>query len=387
MGNMNEPCNCDGLTIPIASSSSSGILTSTDWVKFNNKVNSDLLINNRPLTDDITITASEIDAIPNSDIGIANGICPLNASGLIATKYLPEDLGIIYKGLWDPSTNTPKLDNSIGNLNELYIISKDGSTSLNNISDWHQGDIIIYLNYQWRRLLSSITFSTLSGIKISNVKPNQILSYKNNTWTNTDQYITKATYNVTTRDELTQTPGFAPICSLKESKFWITIKSSTFSGSVVLEGICSKGDLINDDLPVPITEYQNSETYSFELKYNNITTPISESYSNYGIGPYYNPQKVLFRCTNALYHNTQTKTNTNPPQYQIYDITTAQYQTGYYYGWLPFVLHRKNINVYLAVTTRGDLYLWNKPWQSTNTWNDPNYTTLSFYVTKLNISE
>ena len=46
-------------------------------------------INNKPLSADITLSASDVSAIPTSAKGAANGVCPLNANSVIDSQYLP----------------------------------------------------------------------------------------------------------------------------------------------------------------------------------------------------------------------------------------------------------------------------------------------------------
>lgn len=46
-------------------------------------------INNKALSSDITLAASDVSAIPTSEKGAASGVCPLNASSKIDTTYLP----------------------------------------------------------------------------------------------------------------------------------------------------------------------------------------------------------------------------------------------------------------------------------------------------------
>lgn len=46
-------------------------------------------VNNKALSADITLTASDVSAIPTSEKGAASGVCPLNASSKIDSTYLP----------------------------------------------------------------------------------------------------------------------------------------------------------------------------------------------------------------------------------------------------------------------------------------------------------
>lgn len=46
-------------------------------------------VNGKALSSDITLSASDVSAIPTSEKGAASGVCPLNASSKIDTTYLP----------------------------------------------------------------------------------------------------------------------------------------------------------------------------------------------------------------------------------------------------------------------------------------------------------
>lgn len=62
-------------------------------------------------------------------------------------------LGVIeYLGLWDASTNTPTLTSSTGQRGGYYIVSTAGSTNLNGITDWDQGDWAIFNGTEWQRV-------------------------------------------------------------------------------------------------------------------------------------------------------------------------------------------------------------------------------------------
>lgn len=46
-------------------------------------------VNGKALSSDITLSASDVSAIPTSAKGAANGVCPLNANSVIDSAYLP----------------------------------------------------------------------------------------------------------------------------------------------------------------------------------------------------------------------------------------------------------------------------------------------------------
>ena len=53
------------------------------------RVSTSTTVNGKPLSSNITLSASDVSAIPTSAKGVANGVCPLNSSSKIDSTYLP----------------------------------------------------------------------------------------------------------------------------------------------------------------------------------------------------------------------------------------------------------------------------------------------------------
>jgi hypothetical protein len=53
--------------------------------------------------------------------------------------------GLVYKGTWNASTNTPTLASGVGVTGEFYIVSVAGTTNLDGITDWQVGDWAIFV--------------------------------------------------------------------------------------------------------------------------------------------------------------------------------------------------------------------------------------------------
>lgn len=53
------------------------------------RVSTSTTVNGKPLSSNITLSASDVSAIPTSAKGTANGVCPLNSSSKIDSTYLP----------------------------------------------------------------------------------------------------------------------------------------------------------------------------------------------------------------------------------------------------------------------------------------------------------
>jgi len=60
--------------------------------------------------------------------------------------------GLTYQGTWNASTNTPTLTSSTGTSGYYYVVSVDGSTNLNGITDWKAGDWVIFNGTVWQKI-------------------------------------------------------------------------------------------------------------------------------------------------------------------------------------------------------------------------------------------
>ncbi len=60
--------------------------------------------------------------------------------------------GLDYQGTWNAATNTPTLASSVGTNGHYYVVSVDGSTNLNGITDWKAGDWVIFNGTAWQKI-------------------------------------------------------------------------------------------------------------------------------------------------------------------------------------------------------------------------------------------
>lgn len=116
---------------------------------------------------DEVYTKSDVDTkfVKITEKGINNGVATLDASGKIPQEQLNLSAEKL-KGMWDASTNTPTLQNSVGELGDTYICSVAGTVDFGagEIS-FNEGDKVIYINSIWNR----------------NVTPNAVSSVNNKT--------------------------------------------------------------------------------------------------------------------------------------------------------------------------------------------------------------
>jgi hypothetical protein len=60
--------------------------------------------------------------------------------------------GLDYQGTWNASTNTPTLASGTGTNGYYYVVSVDGSTNLDGITDWKAGDWAIFNGTAWQKI-------------------------------------------------------------------------------------------------------------------------------------------------------------------------------------------------------------------------------------------
>lgn len=94
----------------------------------------------------------------------ATGVCPLDENGLIPVNRLPTE-SLVFKGLWNASTNSPKLSNATGMKGDFYICSVAGTQNLGsgNIT-FSENDTVIHDGTIWHRVASSSTRTELLNI-------------------------------------------------------------------------------------------------------------------------------------------------------------------------------------------------------------------------------
>lgn len=94
----------------------------------------------------------------------ATGVCPLDENGLIPVNRLPTE-SLVFKGLWNASTNSPRLSDSTGMKGDFYICSVAGTQNLGsgNIT-FSENDTVIHDGTIWHRVASSSTRTELLNI-------------------------------------------------------------------------------------------------------------------------------------------------------------------------------------------------------------------------------
>jgi hypothetical protein len=105
-----------------------------------------------------TVTTAVTKANSTNDTTVATTAFVQNLIGTIPA-------GLVFQGTWNADTNTPTLTSGTGTTGNFYIVSVDGSTNLDGITDWKVGDWAVFVEQgasdQWEKVDNS---SVLDGI-------------------------------------------------------------------------------------------------------------------------------------------------------------------------------------------------------------------------------
>ena len=94
----------------------------------------------------------------------ATGVCPLDENGLIPVNRLPTE-SLVFKGLWNASTNEPVLSDATGMKGDFYICSVAGTQNLGSGDiTFSENDTVIHDGSIWHRVASSSTRTELLNI-------------------------------------------------------------------------------------------------------------------------------------------------------------------------------------------------------------------------------
>jgi hypothetical protein len=95
---------------------------------------------------DTTVTGKVLTNLPTpSSAAIAASDTILAAMAKLQGQITGIPQGLVYKGTWNASTNTPTLASGTGTTGEFYIVSVAGTTNLDGITDWQVGDWAIFV--------------------------------------------------------------------------------------------------------------------------------------------------------------------------------------------------------------------------------------------------
>ncbi len=104
--------------------------------------------------------------VSDEGAGLAGGLATLDSSAVLPAAQSPAAVvgALVYKGVWNASTNSPALTSSVGTKGFYYRVSVAGSTNIDGITSWRVGDSIIFNGTDWDKLDGSdLSAVALSG--------------------------------------------------------------------------------------------------------------------------------------------------------------------------------------------------------------------------------
>ena len=102
-----------------------------------------------------------------TQIGIANGVAGLDGSGKVPVAQPPDAVlgGVVYKGGWNATTNTPTIPAADStNKGWYYIVTTAGATDVDGITDWEVGDWIISDGTAWDKVDNTDKVASVNGL-------------------------------------------------------------------------------------------------------------------------------------------------------------------------------------------------------------------------------
>jgi hypothetical protein len=174
------------ISIPAATGSVDGYLSSTDWTTFNSKEPAITAgTSTQYYRGDKTFQTLNTAAVPESGAVyfteprvLATVLTGLNLTGggtIAATDSVLQAFGKVqnqisalvggatYQGVWNASTNTPTLASGTGTKGYYYVVSVAGSTNLDGITDWKIGDWAIFNGTTWDKVDNTDAVSSVNG--------------------------------------------------------------------------------------------------------------------------------------------------------------------------------------------------------------------------------
>ena len=220
----------------------SGVSVSTTGVGLRYAGSTKIITSNSGITVTGTATATTFSGDLNGTINTATtAVTKPNATDddTVATTAFVKNLietipaGLVFQGTWNADTNTPTLANGTGTTGHFYIVSTEGSTNLDGITDWKVGDWAVFVEQgatdAWEKVDNS---SVLDGSGTGQTVALWGGSGTSNTLT--DAPITVSGNNTTFAGGLTGTYGaFSENVNIQGTGN-LTIRNTTSTGSGIV---------------------------------------------------------------------------------------------------------------------------------------------------------
>ena len=128
-----------------------------------NQLNNKAALIHTHASDEILDLTDAIDSRVNRQKGIAGGLATLDLNGKIPAHQLKIDGGVVYRGSWNSSTNTPTLTSGIGTKGDFYMVSVAGQTNLDGINTWQIGDSVMFDGNTWEKFGAAAQVTSVAG--------------------------------------------------------------------------------------------------------------------------------------------------------------------------------------------------------------------------------
>ena len=184
------------ISIPAATTSVSGYLTSTDWNTFDGKQpqlngtgfvkasgttisydNSTYLTNISGIAaggelsgtyPNPTLLNSAVIGKVLTGLSVSGGSITATDDIVVAFGKVQNQInalvgGLIYQGTWNASTNTPALTSGVGTNGDFYIVSVAGTTNLDGNNNWHVGDWAVFHTPTWEIVDNTDSVTSVNG--------------------------------------------------------------------------------------------------------------------------------------------------------------------------------------------------------------------------------
>jgi phage-related tail fiber protein len=111
---------------------------------------------------DFALATDLTNYIPTSQKAVANGVASLGADGKVPTAQLPSSVlgGMIYKGTWNASTNTPALTDGSAVDGNYYIVDTAGTRFT---TDFNIGDWVVGSGSNWKKIDNTDAVASVFG--------------------------------------------------------------------------------------------------------------------------------------------------------------------------------------------------------------------------------
>ncbi len=179
-------------------------------------------------TDGATKDYVDTYAVPLTQKGANNGVATLDAGGKIPASQLPSSV-MEFKGAWDASTNTPELEDGVGDAGDVYRVSVAGTVDFGsgditfNVGDW-----VMYNGTVWQWSGSTDAVTSVNGLTGAVVlDTDDVDEGSTNLYFEAGRAQTAAVVNSLAGTETVQAPSVAAVNTALDTKLSEVVEDTT----------------------------------------------------------------------------------------------------------------------------------------------------------------